>query len=369
MKYLTKNILILINLIAAFGLCCAYLSNIVDPAKLWQFSFFGLAYPFLFLANIVFIVFWWWRKKRIALLSFFCIIIGFGNIGRYFQVRVPAKEIQTENSIKVLSYNVRVFNHFEWEEGISVRDSILEYMYNEDAGIVCMQEFLTRTNRPVQSEIHVKEKLSNTPYAHINYTIMSNQGATQFGLATFSKYPIVRRGVIIFENSPNSCIYTDIKKESDTVRIYNIHLQSIKLNNYDYGLMDSLFSFNSDRLDEMKAISTSLKEAFIKRSKQVRSIIQHMKESPYSIILCGDFNDTPVSYSYHQLLGDRKDAYREAGSGLSRTYRGKLPSYRIDYIFYSGNVSAITYKTGKIHLSDHYPVISILELDKTTAKE
>lgn len=228
-----------------------------------------------------------------------------------------------------------------------------------------MQEFLTRNTRLVQSENHVKEKLHNTPYSHINYTIKSNSATTQFGLATFSKYPILRRGVIMFENSPNSCIYTDIKKENDTIRVYNIHLQSIKLNKHDYSLMDSLFSFNSERLGEMKQISASLKDAFIKRSDQVRSIVHHMSESPYPIILCGDFNDTPVSYSYHQILGDKKDAFREAGIGMSRTYRGKLPSYRIDYIMYSGNLSAKSYRTGKIHLSDHYPVISQLELSNS----
>lgn len=279
------------------------------------------------------------------------------------QIRIFPQNHPVENLIKTISYNVRVFNHFEWEKGTSVRDSILDFLHNESAEIICMQEFLTRTDRTQQSEHHVKEKLSNTPYSHINYTFKSNKGATQFGLATFTIYPIVRRGVIIFENSPNACIYTDINRNEDTLRVYNIHLQSIKLNKDDYGVLDSLFSFNSKKLNDLKTLSATLKEAFIKRSEQVNSIVRHMNDSPYPIILCGDFNDTPVSYSYHQILGEKKDAFREAGVGLSQTYRGKLPSYRIDYVMYSENISAKTYTTRRINFSDHYPVITQLKVD------
>lgn len=364
MKRLTKKILYLINLIAALALCGAYLANVVDPSKIWQFAFLGLAYPYLLVLNCGFFLFWWWRKKRFALLSLFCIILGFGNVGRYIQFGGSGQAVNPDSTIKVITYNVRVFNHFEWEKGISIRDSILDFLHNHEAGLICMQEFLTRSDRPKQSEASLKRKLSNTPYSHINYTYKSNGGATKFGLATFSKYPIARKGVIMFENSPNACIYSDIVKGSDTIRVYNIHLQSIKLNKRDYNVLDSLFSFNSEGLDEVKEISESLKEAFIKRSEQVRTIVKHMDDSPYPIILCGDFNDTPVSYSYHKLLGDNKDAFREAGSGVSSTYRGKLPSYRIDYVFCSNPITPISYSTGNKGLSDHYPVVTELEITR-----
>lgn len=363
MKRFTRKILILINLTAALGLCFAYLCNIVDPAKMALFAFFGLAYPYLLFINLGFFMFWGWRGKRLALISLFCILLGFGNIGRYFQIRLSNQSENKKDLLKTITYNVRVFNHFEWEKGASVRDSILDFLRNESADIICMQEFLTRTDRPRQSEKYIGQKLSDTPYSHVNYTIKSNRGATQFGLATYTRFPIVRKGVIIFENSPNACIYSDIAREEDTLRVYNIHLQSIKLKKDDYGVLDSLFSINAKRLSELKALSATLKEAFIKRSEQVNSIVRHMNGSPYPVILCGDFNDTPVSYSYHQLLGEKKDAFREAGVGMSQTYRGKLPSYRIDYVMYSENISAKTYATRRINYSDHYPVITHLKVD------
>lgn len=355
MKSLTKKILLIINLLVAVGLCFSYLANVVNPAIVWHFAFFGLAYPILILINLAFLILWLWRKKKIALISLIAIIIGFGNMGRYFQVRLNSEP--EANSMKVISYNVRVFNHFEWEKEISVRDSILDYLENESAGIICMQEFLTRTDRPIQSEDHVIEKLPSTPYRHINYSSKKHNETTQFGLATFSKYPIVRRGVIMFDNSKNSCIYTDIKKDTDTIRVYNIHLQTTRLKKFDSYLLDSLFNFNQSQIKDLKLVSSRLKESFIKRSDQVNLIVQHMKDSPYPNMVCGDFNDTPVSYTYHQLLGDKKDAFREAGSGVSQTYIGKLPSFRIDYIFYSDIFESVSYKTGNLKLSDHFPII------------
>ncbi len=361
MKKLTKKILILFNLAAALALCGAYLSNIIDPAFIWQFAFFGLAYPVLLITNIGFFIFWWWRKRKIALLSLFCILIGFGNLGRYMQLRFSNNKDASQNALKIISYNVRLFNHFEWEEGISVRDSIIEYLKDESPDIICFQEFLVRKDRKLQSKEHIVQELSSTPYHHINYSRELTQGSSQFGQATFSKYPIVNKGVILFENSPNSCIYSDIDFGSDTLRIYNLHLQSTRLKKYDEYLIDSLFHFNSSRLNDYKALSSRLKKAFIKRSEQVKIIKGHMNESPFPIILCGDFNDTPVSYTYHQLLGKKKDSFRESGSGISKTYRGKLPSYRIDYIFFSACFRSTDYRVDNKKLSDHYPVVCTLK--------
>lgn len=362
MRRFTNKILVLCNIALALALLFAYFSNFINPAKAWFFAFFGLAYPVLLLLNIAFLLFWVWRRKKIALLSLFIIIIGFSHIGRYFQIYSSANGDFKPNSFKLLSYNVRVFNHFEWEKKISVRDSILEYINSESPSIVCLQEFLTRSTKWEQSEGYILKKLKSVRYQHIEYTYDINGSSSRFGIATYSYYPIIHRGNIKFKNSINACIYTDIALKTDTIRVYNVHLQSIRLNKYNYDLLDSIFSFNSRRIDEMKDISGRLKTAFMHRGEQVDAIANHMKLSPYPVILCGDFNDTPVSYTYQKLLGQKKDSFRESGGGLGNTYRGKLPSYRIDYIFHSEKYTSTFYKTCAVNFSDHFPVYSLMQI-------
>lgn len=351
----------MINIGAALALCLAYLANYINPAKIWYISFFGLAYPYILLINTIFIVFWLLRKNKLVLISLVAILLGFSTIGRFFQFKFSNKANLTDSSFKVLTYNVRLFNYFEWEREKSVRDSILEFINNESADIICLQEFFTR-NSPGLSEKYIKNALNSAPNRHIEYTYSFSNGNTDFGIATFSKHPILYKGHIEFKNSLNACIYSDILVDSDTIRIYNVHLQSIKLKKDNYSVLDSIFHRNTNSLDDVKDISLRLRDAYVIRAKQVELLVDHMKKSPYPVILCGDFNDTPVSYAYHQLLAGKKDAYRESGGGIGNTYRGKLPSYRIDYIFHDRDFVSANYKTTKINLSDHFPVTCYLQL-------
>jgi endonuclease/exonuclease/phosphatase family metal-dependent hydrolase len=222
-----------------------------------------------------------------------------------------------------------------------------------------MQDFFTK-NAQGLSEKFIRTSLSAMPYSHISYTYSFRSGS-DYGIATFSKYPIVNKGKIKFDKSFNSCIYSDILIDVDTIRVYNVHLQSIRLRKDNYGIIDSIFKLNTNRLDDVKDISVRLRDAYVIRARQVDELKSHMALSPYPVILCGDFNDTPVSYTYHQLLGDKKDAYRESGGGPGNTYRGKLPSYRIDYIFHDDSFVSGNYKTSKLNLSDHFPVSCVLK--------
>ncbi len=295
------------------------------------------------------------------MLSFLIIIVGVGNIGRYVQLRPSQANYEKDSTqLRLVSYNVRVFNTYKWSGEEIGRDSILEFVNSKQPDIVCLQEYMIHEHIDSASEAYTNELLSQTPNKHIRYTKLANSNRRKFGIATFSKFPIVHRGRIQFENSYNSCIYTDILFKSDTVRIYNLHLQSVSLKK-NYTVVDSLLFFNSKRLGEIKDISRRLKRAYIQRARQVDAIGQHAALSPHPVILCGDFNDTPVSYSYHKLLGDKKDAFREAGTGIGKTYRGKLPSFRIDYVFHDDAFQATNYSTPRVGLSDHYPVVCTLK--------
>lgn len=365
MRNLTKHIFLILNSIAATALLLAYLSDVVNPATIWGFAFLGLAYPYLLLINIAFVIFWWWRKNKNAFISVIAILLGFGFLIRYVQFPAKKKLPKDQKSLNIVSYNVRIFNYYKWENKSSISDSLLEFIVDQKPGIACFQEFFTKKLDPKLSEQGIKQKLASLPYAHIEYSKVFNRGQSHFGIATFSKFPIINKGKILFGNSVNACIYSDILVDSDTFRIYNMHLQSIQLKKDNYTLMDSIFYLNSKKLDEVKDVTSRMKRAYIARSEQTLTIAEHMSNSPYPIIMCGDFNDTPASFTYKKLLGDKLDAYRESGSGLGKTYRGNLPSFRIDYIFYSPEFYSRKYQTHKVRYSDHYPIsVSLIQNGK-----
>ncbi|MBN2484678.1 MAG: endonuclease/exonuclease/phosphatase family protein [Bacteroidales bacterium] len=347
----------------ALALCLAYLSNFISPEKVWAFSFFGLAYPVLLLVNFFFIAIWLFVRKKFAFFSIFAIILGFGYIGRFVQLNHSDNNLPDGKYFRVMTYNVRLFNYFEWEHEPWVRDSILGFIGSESPSVVCFQDFFTK-NKQGLSEKSIRTRLSKLPYCHISYTYAFKSGS-DYGIATFSKYPIINKGRILFSNSFNSCIFSDIVIDSDTMRVYNVHLQSIRLRKDNYGVIDSIFSRNTKSFDDVRDISLRLRDAYVRRANQVDQLVGHMNASPYPVVLCGDFNDTPVSYTYHQLLGSKKDAYRKSGGGPGNTYRGKLPSYRIDYIFYDKRFFSRNYKTSRVNLSDHFPVSCCLQLQKT----
>jgi endonuclease/exonuclease/phosphatase family metal-dependent hydrolase len=206
------------------------------------------------------------------------------------------------------------------------------------------------------SEAKIKKKLARTSYHYIKYTSLKPN--SNFGIATFSKYPIVGGGDILFEKTYNLCIYTDIYINKDTVRVYNNHLQSVRFLKQHYELVDSLkFPYHQKQFHGIWDITTRLKLAFKLRAMQAETIAVHIKRSPYPVMVCGDFNDTPVSYTYQTIRNNLNDAFEEAGSGFGHTYLGRFPSYRIDYILFDNNFGATNYRSPKLELSEHYPVL------------
>jgi endonuclease/exonuclease/phosphatase family metal-dependent hydrolase len=337
-------------------LIAAYAANYINPQYFWPFAFFGLAYPYLFAINLILLIFWIWRRKWTFLISLMTIIAGWSNVGRYVQIRIFENQAIESADLKLLSFNVRLFNYYQWEKRADMRYRILRYINIESPDVVAFQDFFTSDVDKRQNESYTDSLMAAYPWKHVLYTYKKNN-VFNYGMATYSRFPIVKQGSIRFSDSYNSCIYSDISVNDDTLRIYNVHLQSIKFRKNYYYFTDSLAThLNANRIDEVKDISDHLKVAFIKRAQQVDELEQHIRRSPYPVIICGDFNDTPVSYTYQHIRGDLTDAFRESGSGFGNTYRGNIPSFRIDYIFHSPEFNSVLYQTHKVAFSDHYPV-------------
>ncbi|MCG6187493.1 endonuclease/exonuclease/phosphatase family protein [Maribellus maritimus] len=345
MKKTLRYILTGLNILAVVCLLVSYLSIYIPPDKWWIPSFFGLAYPFILTANIFFIILWLLIKPKYMLVSLVAILIGWGFVSRYVQLK--GKNIK-KGDVKVLSYNVQYFNG-EGGSQKKTADKIVDFLKEQNADIICLQEARLRKNS-IFNLPNTVAKLGT-----INHYQFA-RSSTTYGSVTMTRFPIINMGEIRFENTTNMSIYTDVLIGEDTVRIFNVHLQSYQIDPNRYTVIDSPDFTEEENIREMREIGLKFKTAFQLRAAQVREIRKHIDASPYHVLVCGDFNDTPASFSYQKLRGKLKDAFVISGKGIGRTYVGKLPSFRIDNIFYSTGFQSFNFKTYDFRLSDHLPV-------------
>ncbi|NCB06771.1 MAG: hypothetical protein EOM73_01245 [Bacteroidia bacterium] len=346
MKKALLFLFLFLNLITVFFILLSYFSVWIPPDKWWIPSLFGLAYPFFLLVNMLFVVFWLIFKPRYFWIPLVAVLLGWGFLSRYFQV---SGKTDGSGEIKVVSYNVQ---HFSGKSSLGKKhsaDEIVRFLEEEKADIICLQEVRLRKNTIFNLEQTVQ---TISTINHYQYA----RSSTTYGSVTMTRYPVVYMGEIRFKNSRNITIYTDVVIQGDTVRIYNVHLQSYHIDPNRYSVIDSPDITEEKDLREIREISIKYRSAVQMRAEQSRIIRDHVEKSPYPVILCGDFNDTPASFSYQRTRGNLKDAFVESGRGIGRTYIGKLPSFRIDYIFHSNDFESFGFQTLDFRFSDHLPV-------------
>lgn len=294
------------------------------------------------------------------LFSGIAIILSFTAVSNFFQFNSSHSDA---TSIKVMSYNVRLFDLYNWSENIDSRNKIFDQLGGQNADIFCFQEFYYTDQKGTFETrdtliTFLDAKNYREAYTH------EMRGGQYFGIATFTRYPIVSSGNIEFENDNNNiCLYTDVKIDEDTVRVYNLHIASIRFSYDDYTFVENLDTKSeSEELERgARTIYHRLSNAFEKRSVQSKVIVDHVKKSPYPVILCGDFNDSPNSFCYNQFSSVLSDSFKEAGKGIGKTYIGAFPSFRIDYIFHSEEFKANNYITLPEKYSDHHAIVSELK--------
>ena len=257
-----------------------------------------------------------------------------------------------------------LFDLYNWSHNRQSRKIIFEMFKNETPDILCLQEYYTSENPKSYNNADTLVSFLKTKNMHAEYTTTLRE-TDHWGILTLTKYPIVKKGKIVFDTKSNNiCIYTDVLINTDTVRIYNTHLASISFGKKEYKFIDDLNNneYNNTGLVESKNIIKRLKNGFLKRTEEAEMIAAHMNTCKYKIILCGDFNDTPSSFAYHLLSQNLNDAFKEAGNGIGKTYHGNLPLLRIDYILHSSDMECINYTRIPESLTDHYPIYCYLRL-------
>lgn len=352
LKTFVRNSFVLLNVVAVAALLLAYASCYVSPVRWWWLPFLGLAYPFILGGNILFVLFWILLRRRVFLLSLVTILMGWGYVTRFVQLK---GQETGEEGIKVLSYNVRHFSGAGLGGEKPSAAQIIAFLDRQNADIICLQESRLRKNNIFNLSKTVKEL---DEVQHYQFASSSQS----YGSVTMTRYPIVNMGEIRFENSRNITIFTDMLIGGDTVRVYNVHLQSYRINPKEYDALESIDLQEEKNIEVKKKVLVQMRKAFRMRAGQVETIRQHMDACHYAIIVCGDFNDTPASYAYCTLQRNMIDAFVNSGRGVGRTYVGKLPSFRIDYILHSKHFESYNFETIDFFRSDHLPVSCTLIL-------
>jgi len=350
-----------LNLLSVIGISFSYCARFIDPANFWYIAFFGISYPIFLIINLVFVVYWTVQFRTYALISIIAIGFGYNSLLSNFQVNFD-REKPNRPKIKVMSYNSMLFDLYNWSKNAKSRENIFAMLQEESADILCLQEFYnSEEEKDFHNEIDLL-KILPTKNVHAGYTVTERE-KDHWGIATFTRFPIVRKGMISFNtNSNNACIYTDVIIDKDTVRIYNLHLASIGFIHKDYKFIhDVVENKETEEVEGSKTILKRLKKAFVIRSQQAALVAEHVAKCKYPVILCGDFNDTPTSFAYRKLKGNLSDAFYESGNGIGKTYAGLFPALRIDYILYSNHFDSYGYYKYPETFTDHYPIVSFLQ--------
>ncbi|WP_461448862.1 endonuclease/exonuclease/phosphatase family protein [Mucilaginibacter sp.] len=348
-----------LNILVCASMLLSYLAPVINPANHWSFAFFGLAYPILLVINLVFAFIWILNKSLWFLLPISVILIGWGMLNKNIGLRRANKPgvIKSPNAIRIMTYNVHSFKLYGSANDTDTRNSMLDIVKQQNPDVVGFQEFYSSRRYSYRMVSAIRKVLKTENYYFIGF---QNNTIDSIGIAIFSKYPIIGRGLIMLSDdytSENQCLYIDVKKDDRVFRMYSVHLESTHFESEDYTYLKGISRGKTD-MHGTKRLAAKLKIAFVKRAAQVLKVKQSADACPYPYIISGDFNDTPSSFAVNEMSKGLKNAFCEKGSGFGRTYNGDFPNFQIDYILASPGLDVLTYDIIEKRLSDHYPVVS-----------
>jgi len=368
-RKITKRIFIITHICIAvfFLLSCA--NAFLNPEKWWFFALLGLVFPFLLLLIIIFFIFWLLFRSKWAFLSLGVLILGYSNIRALIGFHSGNFTLEKkENSIRVLTWNVRWFDEQKRliKGSYPSRKKMLEFIKEQQPDILCFQEYF-ETNKVHYSNLKDITQM-NYPYCYKVIDYGRKGGPLEVGVAIFSRFPIIDSNRIQYKGeaklkSAESLISCDIDVNGKKIRVFTTHLQSVLFRAKDYQDLQTIKNADDSLLDASKSIIKKLRQGYASRGSQVDIVRQQLDSSPYPVVMCGDFNDVPNSYTYFRIRGKRQDAFVASGNGLGRTYTYISPTLRIDYIMADKQFDVLQFNRYVLPYSDHYPVVADLRLD------
>lgn len=342
----------LIAAVCALALLISYLSIFINPQHFPFISFFGLYYIPIAIVNVILLLIAILRRSKGGWIPFITLLPSLFFAEFYIQFG-NREEISIENEIKILSYNVGRFSSGKGDFGSNLK-GISQLVKEENPDIITFQEYRT------SDTLDIKRNFPNYPFVQQRFFHFS-KGKQFVGNIILSKYPIISSGKIPFTNTTNLATYSDIDIGGKVTRIYNLHLESnsISLTSMIKKINGTYEEFSN----EVSNVHQKVKKSNNRRSEQVKMVIEHIEKCPFASIVCGDFNDTPMSYSFRKLYDGRKDTFKERGNGFGATYATLWPLLRIDYILTPERYTITDHKTRRVRYSDHYPIMAKFSSD------
>ena len=315
------------------------------------FPLLNILVPILAFINLFFFVYWIFIFKWPFIL--FIVSFLFGHSDWALLYKFPTNSISVSNGLKIMSFNVRLFNSYNWIELDDVPKQIESFILNEDPDVLCFQEF----------SIEGSPEFLNYKYRYVQSLTKNGDN----GLSILSKYPLYNKGLINFENSNNGGIYSDLKYKNDTIRIYNLHFESLHLSSND--TLNTIEYPGKIKKSLDQAVKTfrqgktrqQIEKIFNIQEKQVLRFNEIQKTNDNFSIVCTDLNNNAFSKPYKLLSSNYKDSFAQKGSGFGTTYEISSIPFRIDFILVDPRLEVISFETYDLSLSDHRPISAVVK--------
>lgn len=316
-----------------------FASVLISPLIFEYASIVSYAIPIVMVATLIMFMLSILFRSRYWFFYFFTLLLSWPFYQLTFAfARAPESAISKDFS--VLNYNVKWFTG----DRVNNYENVINWIVAQEADILCFQEYYPL--RQISSRLKKRG----------NYYDATDE--KRFNVALFSKFPVIQSELLFSRQKFNNVLYADIKIRQDTIRFYSVHLESMGIN------PDKLQDTEGIR-EEYDDVKLRILNGSLERAIQINTLLEHVNNSPYPVLLAGDFNDIPYSYNYFKLKSVLKNAFEQKGRGFGSTYNGKLPFLRIDNQFFGSELDLLHFQTlNKVNYSDHYPILGAYKILK-----
>ncbi|HZY78427.1 MAG TPA: endonuclease/exonuclease/phosphatase family protein [Cyclobacteriaceae bacterium] len=336
-------------LLSACSVIC-YGSVLIPPDFFWPAIYLAFAIPVVIAINICVLITLMIVRSKLLLFPLITLVLATPFI--LSTISIHKKEVPA-NSLSILSFNAHLFREHHNYSKFTLES--INWVVDDESDIKCIQEYSTNSQ---WRNLDVNGQLKDKGYERFTFKATLPDTQHDLGMGIFSRYPMIDSGIVWEDKgSLNAGLFADIRIGTDTIRIYNVHLASMNLELAQYKNTDNY-------LAKMRLLLEKLKYGSIQRSEEIRTLLEHAASSPYRVIVCGDFNETPYGYNYRLINSRLSNVFEKAGNGFGFTYNSKMFFLRIDHQFAGDNIEPVSYSVDRsLKQSDHFPTKAVYRLN------
>lgn len=355
----------IVNVFVAGIFLLTCLIPILPTGKFWMIAMLGLGFPILFLIVVAFMFGWLMVRSKWFLVSLAAILISWKQVSVVFALHPSETFVsqKSDSTLRVLTWNLSSWGETNKSRRFTQNFQVdmRAFVQAQQADVLCLQEFYDTVYKKNDISILEMFREAGYKYSYFEQTVVGNM-VHKTGVAILSKYPIINKAKYVFglDDFAEHLIYADIKYEDQVIRVFTTHLQSVRFETEEYSSLRKLKRTEQASLKGSRNIVSKLKHGYQFRGAQADLVDEKIRASPYPVIVCGDFNDVPNSYTYFKIRGDLQDAFLEKGNKLGRTFRYLSPTLRIDYILADKKFAVQQFERFVVPYSDHYPIVADL---------